>query len=173
MKYVDDSQVMQLLNLFPKNIKTSAIRSSARKALKPVVKDARMEIEKGRSKWQNSSGKDAFPHINFLKRYTKSFTIRDKVNPGAYVTVKGPEVPMGDRYWPITFFGLLMAKGATGRSTKGGANRGDFEGIGDFVQAGFNKNKNSVLRSFREGIIEGLAKARDRTVKRAKKRGFI
>lgn len=167
---VDNRQVMKLLRSYPNEVRVPGIRAAAKKALKPVVKSSRTELESKRSEW-GTRNKDAFPHFDFVKRYIKSLSFKDKKNPGAFVTVKGPLVPVGTREWPLKNFAMLLAKGAYGRSTRGGANRGDFEGIGDFIQEGFNKNKVFVMSAFKSNLLNELVKAKERIIRRIQRRG--
>lgn len=150
-------EIDRFLKTFPSKIRVSAIRAAARKAARPIIQNARFELS---DDIVNTGGQSKAAYIS---RNIKAVTLRSKTNPGVYVGVKGKDLPVGNRYWDVRSYAILLGEGAYKagvRKKRGnGASTGRFRGVGNFIEDGAKASGETPGFIFINGIHDEITKA--------------
>ena len=130
---IDDSAVIKTLIDLEKGLTgiehRRAVNRAARKGANLLKEHLRSMIPEGNKPYE---------HLNILKRSIKVFSSKAyKLYPGAHVTIKGPDVPVGRgsnrRFWELADYAYLVLFGnymTPKRPTKrGGKEKGNVKGI--------------------------------------------
>ena len=141
---IGDERIRRIFQQLPFRLRTTnvyrrALRKAAREELIPA---ARAGVP--------SEGN--FEHMSRVRRGITIRNLRDKVNPGVIVVVKGRDVPVGQgrsrRFWNLRGYAYLVAHGnykTPDRMTRGKGRRGDVEGIGNFMDDARRRKGNAAL----------------------------
>jgi hypothetical protein len=166
-----DKEINDFLMSLDKNIRDSAIKAGAKKAADPVITRAR-SILKIRAK---SRGRDGMSKISYIMRNIVAEFPAKRFGLGVNIKVKGNDIPVGDRFWKIFGYAILLGEGSynvkTNRKTRGtGANRGYFRGFGNFIQNAWKQKGDVAKRIFMDTIDREVLQAMKRSNKATQRR---
>lgn len=162
LEIVGSKEIDRTLRTLPDKIRISAMRATARKAAKPVIKAVRDEIASSIDFSQEGQSKAAY-----ISRNVKAITLRSKDNPGVYVGVKGKDIQVGKRSWDVRAYAILLGEGSYHgiRQTRGTKqNRGKFKGFGNFIERGSKNAGNAPLEIMLNEIDKEINNALNRAI---------
>ena len=157
-------EALRVLDKLPQGIRNSAITSAAKKALKPVHREAKSQFLKN----ARNTNKDGISKVRYIARAIKTLAIKSRKNPGARVGVKGPDIDMGRKNWIIEGAAKLFSAGSY--KTRNRKGKGYFKGFGNFIANAGQKRRNQVAITFKNGLETEMQKAVNRTMRRYGKR---
>lgn len=151
MEVIGIREIDRVLAKIPKAFQPEAIQEASKPAAMIIRDQARKNIK------VNEKNTDGQSKAAFLSRNTKALKSKSKKNPGYNVYVKGKDIPVGDRFWKISGYAVLFGEGSyktkSGRKTRGtGADRGDFEGFGNFITKAWEQKGTLARRVFLNNI---------------------
>lgn len=158
-------EIEMALRDLPEAIRVSAIRATARKASKPVIRAIRQEIKSTIPFSQDGQSKAAY-----VARNVRAVTLRSKISPGVYVGVKGKDIQVGDRSWDVRAYAILLGEGAykagVRKTRKGRKSTGRFRGFENFIENGAEKAGNAPGNIMLGEIDKEVEKAIDRLTRK-------
>jgi hypothetical protein len=131
-------QIDQMLARIPKSFNKQALEIASKPSAE-IIRDEAKNIIGKRIKNKDQQSKAAY-----VQRSIRALVSKSKYNYGYNVYVKGKDITVGNRMWGVVPYAILLGEGAyhqKDRSTrKTKANRGSFDGFGNFiVEAGQRK----------------------------------
>lgn len=175
--YVDDSAVLKTLSNLEKQISSrghkNAVQRAARPAANLVKNEIRGEISSAAKRAVKHNPKGPYEHIPKVKSSVKVLRAKTYLKYiGVNVTIKGPEVPVGQgrtrRFWHIKGYAYLVFFGnyRKDRLTRGGkVDKGDVEGIfskNPFVKAVDQHGQQAITM-----FVNDLKRELDREIEKA------
>ncbi|MGH1436605.1 MAG: hypothetical protein ACRBG0_19335 [Lewinella sp.] len=157
-------EAIRVLENLPNAIRTTTVKNSAKKALKPIAKEAKTTFLKN----ARNTNKKGISKVRYIARGIKTLAINSRKAPGARVAVKGPSINMGRKEWNLAGAAKLFSAGSY--LTRNRRGKGYFKGFGNFIADAADRRRHITLLKFRNGLEGEMKKAVAKTMRRYGKR---